>query len=64
MTGVQTCALPIYHVIAEIEYCKDIFRKNRRWPVFDITGKALEETASEVEKVIKSAMPEKWGHIN
>jgi regulator of PEP synthase PpsR (kinase-PPPase family) len=52
------------HVIAEIEYCKDIFRKNRRWPVFDITGKALEETASEVEKVIKSAMPEKWGHIN
>ena len=52
------------HVIDEIEYCKDIFRKNRRWPVFDITGKALEETASEVEKVIRAAMPEKWGDIN
>ena len=52
------------HVIAEIEFCKELYRKNRRWPIFDITGKALEETASEVERVIKSAMPEKWGHIN
>ncbi|MBM4315937.1 MAG: kinase/pyrophosphorylase [Deltaproteobacteria bacterium] len=50
-------------VIEEIEFCKQIYRKNRRWPVFDITGKALEETASEVERVIKVAMPEKWGHI-
>jgi len=52
------------HVIAEIDFCKELFRKNRRWPVFDITGKALEETASEVEKIIKVAMPEKWAHIN
>lgn len=52
------------HVIAEIDFCKDVFRRNRRWPVFDITGKALEETASEVERVIRSAMPEKWDHIN
>lgn len=52
------------HVIAEIEFCKELYRRNRRWPIFDITGKALEETASEVERVIKSAMPEKWGHIN
>ena len=52
------------HVMAEIEFCKELYRKNRRWPIFDITGKALEETASEVERVIKSAMPEKWGHIN
>jgi [pyruvate, water dikinase]-phosphate phosphotransferase / [pyruvate, water dikinase] kinase len=53
----------ITHVIEEIEFCKDLFRRNRRWPVFDITGKALEETASEVERVIRSAMPEKWGQI-
>ncbi|NBX69094.1 MAG: kinase/pyrophosphorylase [Proteobacteria bacterium] len=51
------------HVIAEIDFCKELFRKNRRWPVFDITGKALEETASEVEKVIRAAMPEKWDHL-
>jgi hypothetical protein len=52
------------HVVAEIEFCKEIFRRNRRWPVFDITGKALEETASEVERVIRSAMPEKWAQFN
>jgi regulator of PEP synthase PpsR (kinase-PPPase family) len=48
------------HVVAEIEYCKEIFRKNRRWPVFDVTGKALEETATEVEKFIRSSIPEKF----
>lgn len=49
------------HVIQEIEYCKELYRQNRRWPVFDVTGKALEETATEVEKVIRNAMPEKHG---
>lgn len=43
----------------EIDYCKEIFRKNRRWPVFDVTNKALEETAAEVEKFIQNSMPEK-----
>ncbi len=36
----------------EIAYCQMLFGKNRRWPVFDVTGKALEETASEIERVI------------
>ena len=49
------------HVVEEIEYCKEIFRKNRRWPVFDVTGKALEETATEIEKAIRVAIPEKFG---
>jgi len=49
------------HVIQEIEHCKDLFRKNRRWPVFNVTGKALEETAAEVEKVIRTSLPEKYG---
>lgn len=48
------------HVIEEIEYCKEIFRKNRHWPVFDVTNKALEETATEVEKIIRAKMPEKY----
>ena len=41
------------HVLEESDYSKEIFRKNRRWPVFDVTGKALEETATEVEKYIQ-----------
>lgn len=48
------------HIVGEIEYCKDLFRKNRRWPVFDVTGKALEETATEVEKYVRSSIPEKY----
>lgn len=38
----------------EIEYANDLFRKNRRWPVFNVTGKALEETASEIIKLMGS----------
>lgn len=36
----------------EIDYCKQLFRNHRRWPVFDVTNKALEETAAEIERVI------------
>jgi regulator of PEP synthase PpsR (kinase-PPPase family) len=49
------------NVLEEIDYCKEIFRKNRRWPVFDVTGKALEETAAEIEKAIRASMPERFG---
>lgn len=38
----------------EIEYANEIFRKNRKWPVFNVTGKALEETASEIVKLMAS----------
>ncbi|MGZ3688196.1 MAG: kinase/pyrophosphorylase, partial [Bdellovibrionota bacterium] len=38
----------------EIEYANELFRKNRRWPVFNVTGKALEETASEIIKLMAS----------
>jgi len=39
-------------VAQEIDYCREIFRKNRRWPVFDVTNKALEETAAEIERFV------------
>ena len=38
----------------EIEYANEIYGKNRRWPVFNVTGKALEETASEIIKLMAS----------
>jgi regulator of PEP synthase PpsR (kinase-PPPase family) len=38
----------------EIEYANSIFKRNRRWPVFNVTGKALEETASEIIKLMAS----------
>lgn len=36
----------------EIDYANEIFKKNRRWPVFNVTGKALEETAAEIIKLM------------
>lgn len=39
-------------IIEEIDYADHIFRKNKRWPVFNVTGKALEETAAEIIKVM------------
>jgi regulator of PEP synthase PpsR (kinase-PPPase family) len=42
------------HVVADIEYATDIFRQNRKWPVFDVSGKALEETASEVIRIVSA----------
>lgn len=38
----------------EVDYANDLFRKNRRWAVFDVTGKALEETASEIIRLMSS----------
>ncbi|MDZ4678386.1 MAG: pyruvate, water dikinase regulatory protein [Oligoflexia bacterium] len=42
------------HIHEELEYATQIFSKNRRWPVFDVTEKALEETATEITKLIAS----------
>ncbi len=42
------------HVVADIEYATDIFRQNRKWPIFDVSGKALEETAAEVIRIVSA----------
>lgn len=42
------------HVLKDIEYATTIFRQNRKWPLFDVSGKALEETASEIIRIISS----------
>ena len=39
-------------IIEEIEWATNIFRKNKRWPVYNVTNKALEETASDILKLI------------
>ncbi|HTL13422.1 MAG TPA: pyruvate, water dikinase regulatory protein [Bdellovibrionota bacterium] len=44
-------------VADEVEYANDLFRKNRRWAVFNVTGKALEETASEIIKLVAGRRP-------
>ncbi len=36
------------HVTQELRYSHEVFRGNPKWPVIDITGKAIEEMANEV----------------
>jgi len=40
------------HVMSDIEYANELYRSNKRWPIFDVSGKALEETASEVMRIV------------
>lgn len=44
------------HIHQEIEYAMEIYKKNRRWPIFNITDRALEETASEIVKIVATRM--------
>lgn len=39
-------------VTEEIEWANKIFSENKRWPLFNVTDKALEETAAEITKLI------------
>lgn len=40
------------HIEEELDYSREVFRQNRLWPVIDVTGKAIEETANEVLKAL------------
>ncbi len=42
----------ISKLVDEIEWANRIFSENKRWPVFNVTGKALEETAAEILKLL------------
>ncbi len=44
------------HIIKEIEYSEDVFKQNKRWPVFNVTDRALEETASEITRIVGTRM--------
>ncbi|MBX2988970.1 MAG: kinase/pyrophosphorylase [Bdellovibrionaceae bacterium] len=44
------------HISKEIEFAEKLFRENRRWPVFNVTERALEETASEIVRVIAARL--------
>lgn len=44
------------HISQEIEYAQGLFKQNRRWPVFNVTDRALEETAAEIVKIVAARM--------
>lgn len=40
-------------IIEEVEWANQFFSENKRWPVFNVTGKALEETAAEILRLLQ-----------
>jgi hypothetical protein len=36
------------YILAELDYSEQLFRGHREWPVIDVTGKAVEETAATI----------------
>lgn len=40
------------YILAELDFAHDLFSRNRDWPVIDVTGKAVEETAATILKVL------------
>lgn len=41
------------HIAQEIAYAQALFRQHSSWPVMDVTGKAIEETAADILRVKK-----------
>ena len=41
------------HIAQEISYAQSVFRQHPSWPVIDITGKAVEETAADIQRIKK-----------
>jgi hypothetical protein len=44
------------YIVKEIEYAHELFKQNRKWPVFNVTDRALEETATEITKIVAARM--------
>ncbi len=44
------------HIFNEIEFANELYKKNRRWPVINVTDKALEETAAEIIRIVGNRM--------
>lgn len=44
------------HIVQEIEYAHEIFKQNKKWPVFNVTERALEETATEITRIVAARM--------
>jgi regulator of PEP synthase PpsR (kinase-PPPase family) len=41
------------HIQQEIAYAQSLFRQHASWPVIDVTGKAIEETAADILRIKK-----------
>jgi len=40
------------YILAELDWCEDIFRQHPEWPVIDVTRRAVEETAAIILRIM------------
>ena len=53
-TGAEYASMQ--NILKEIEFAEALFKQNKRWPVFNVTERALEETASEIVKIVSARL--------
>lgn len=41
------------HIARELRWCREFFARNPTWPVVDTSSRAVEETAAEMERIMK-----------
>ncbi|KAA3605657.1 MAG: kinase/pyrophosphorylase [Calditrichaeota bacterium] len=46
-----------FHIYDELEYSREIFKKNQKWIVIDVSNKSVEETASEILRYVRRIKP-------
>lgn len=39
------------YILAELEWARDLYKRNPQWPVIDVTNKAVEETAATILEI-------------
>jgi hypothetical protein len=49
------------HIMKEIAFAQDIFRKHPQWPIIDVTSRAIEETAADILRLVKQRGPSMEG---
>lgn len=42
------------YILAEIEFAEELYRGNPRWPILDVTNRAIEETAATIVRILRN----------
>ena len=44
------------YILSELSYAESIFKANRKWPVINVSNKAIEETAADIIRILSIRM--------
>lgn len=49
------------HIARELRWCREFYARNPTWPVVDTSSRAVEETAAEMERIMKERAARRLG---